>query len=314
PDGILSNGDASSSLAVQWYENNVQIVTNSNYILNDNGSLTVKNNVTPDEAFTISCRATFTDSRSGAQTIFEDSVILKAYAKSDENQSVIIDKDVICLYNPLKDSKTITVNATLRLGSTPVPSSNAAYWWYIVSGESERLISQNDAEYISGQGTYSLSLNAEMIDKIQIRVRAQYYESSKPQSPSDNKVYTDTTVKWMLPSSIIAKIESPQGDNIREGMGSMTFKCRIFDNVSEILKPETFFSIRWYCKKTSSGSVPIEVGSGQTVTVPSTILKSKNGVYTEVYPEISDLGNYFVALDKDNSIFVDESNNVLIIR
>lgn len=314
PDGILTNGDVSGGLTVQWYQDNVLISSNSDYTINPDGSLLVSKNTTPTVPVTLSCKATFTDSRSGKQVIFEESVILRSYAKSDENATVTIDKDVACLYNPLKDSKTITVKAELKLGATPVATANAAYWWYIVTGTTERLISDADVEYISGQGTASLVVNAEMISKMQIRVRAQYYEGSKPSIPADMKVYADTTIKWSLPSSVLAKIESPMGDSIRSNMGAMTFRVRMFDNTSEIINPDIYFAIRWYCKSTAAGAVAKEVGSGTIVTIPATMLRNNSGIHTEVYPEIADLGCYYAALDQSNNTLVDESNNILIIR
>lgn len=313
PDQVISNGDKSSQLTVQWFENNAVISTNSNYTVNADGTLTVMKNVLPSAPVTISCKATFTDTRNGVQIIFEDSVILKSYSKSDENVTISLDKDVACLYNPIKDSKTIEINASLKLGANDVPTANAAYWWYIVTGNTEALITETDAAYVSGQGTAKLTLNAEMIDKLQVKVKGAYYDGVKPSSPVDTKIAAGTTVKWSMPGTVSARVESPNGEALRANMSSMTFKVIIYDNTQEITNAASLFSVRWYRKSTGAGGKAIEVGSGLSVTIPAAELRGSNGVHMEVWPEIADLGCFYEATDGNND-FTDENNNDLIIR
>lgn len=316
PDGKLMNGDHSSSLVVAWYENNVntQIATGANYTVNADGSLTVKKNVPVSSPIQIICRATYTDARSGKPIVFEDRVPLNSIAKSDERVTVALDKDIIINYNPIKDNHLIDIKATVYIGSKVAPAANCAYFWYKWDKEVEWLIGskKTDIEYVSGQGTATLRVDADNVDFGTYRCRAVYYTGAKPTAPTDSKIYATTNLKYKLPAQIRGEIYSKMGSVLRNDMQSMEFVCKVYTNTEEITNVNKYFLVLWYKKSTAAGSTPVQIGHGVSITIPAAELKSTGGQQMQVYPVVLAHGAYEVLTDHLGEPITDHNNEILI--
>lgn len=316
PDGKLMNGDYSSSLVVAWYENDVtrQIATGADYTVNADGSLTVNKNVPVTSPIQIICRATYTDTRSGKPIIFEDRVSLNTIAKSDERVTVALDKDVIINYNPITDNHLVDIKATVYVGSKVPPAANCAYFWYKWDKEVEWLIGskKTDIEYVSGQFTATLRVDADNVDFGTYRCRAVYYTGTKPTNPGDEKICATTTLKYKLPAQIRGQVYSKMGNVLRKDMTNMEFVCKVYTNQEEIANVNKHFLVLWYKKSTAAGSTPIQIGHGVSITIPASELKQTGGQQMQVYPVVLAHGAYEVLTNHLGEPLTDHNNEILI--
>lgn len=320
PDKIISNGDKSSQLTVTWYENSesTQITSeNSNYTLNADGTLLVKKNVSPTAPVQILCRATFIDTRNGNTLVYNDAFTLNSIQKSDDQLSLSINQPSKITYNPLKDSQYIDITATLKMGSETVADANVAYWWYKVENGEETLIDSSDLniEYVSGQGTKTLRIDADNTYLSIIRCRAAYYTGTKPSAPTDDTLMAETAIVYKIPP-IKAFVYTPNGNIIRKGMTGMTFFVKILTNKEELTEEQInrFFFVKWFKKSSVAGATVTEIGHDSSVSVPADSLRLTGGLQMSVYPEVYEIGPYTVLTTKSGDPIRTGGNEVIIAR
>lgn len=318
PDKIIANGDKSSELSCVWYENSVQITAdNSNYTLNADKTLTVKRNVSPTAPIGVRCVATYVDSRTGNSLIFEDTVMFSTIQKTDDKLAVFLDKPEKLTYNPIKDTNLIDITATLKKGENSVPDAQAKYWWYIVNSGVETLIDQDNTaiEYVSGQGTKTLRLNADNTPFSIIRCRAAYYTGTAPVAPADATVMAEFTLVYKTPQTKVV-MTNKNGYVIRPGMATMEFGVKIEVN-NEVLSSalaENHFFVKWVGKATTAGATEVQLGHGHNISIPVASLKVTGGMM-EVKPVVYECGPYYplVALvGSEYKLKVDNQNRILI--
>lgn len=320
PDGIIGNGDKSSQLTVTWYEGNesTQITSeNSNYTLNADGTLLVKKNVSPSSPLQILCRATFIDSRNGNTLVYNDTFALNSIQKSDDQLSLSINQPAKVTYNPLKDNRLIDITATLKMGSETVADANVAYWWYKVENGEETLVNSSDLniEYVSGQGTKTLRIDADNTYLSVIRCRAAYYTGTKPSAPTDDTLMSETAIVYKIPP-IKAFSYTPNGNIIRKGMTNMNFQVKILTNKEELTEEQInkFFFVKWYKKSSAAGATATAIGHGSSITITADSLRLKGGLQMSVYPEVYEIGPYTVLTTGSGDPIRTGTNEVIIAR
>ncbi|WP_044272487.1 hypothetical protein [Bacteroides timonensis] len=320
PDNIIGNGDKSSLLTVLWYEGSesTQITSaNSNYTINSDGTLLVKKNVSPSSPVQIICRATFVDIRTGNTLVYYDTFSLNSIQKSDDQLSLIINQPSKITYNPLKDNQLIDITATLKMGSGTVADANVAYWWYKVVNGEEVLINASDLniEYVSGQGTKTLRIDADNTYLSVIRCRAAYYTGTKPSAPTDDTLMCETAILYKIPP-VRAFSYSPNGNYVRQGMTNMTFYVKILMNKEELTteRINKFFFVRWFKKSSAAGATASSIGHGNSVTVTADSLRLKSGLQMSVYPEVYEIGPYTVLTTGSGDPIRTGANEVIIAR
>lgn len=320
PDGIISNGDKSNQITVTWYENSesTQITSeNSNYILNADGTLLVKKNVSPTAPVQILCRATYVDIRNSNTLVYNDTFSLNSIQKSDDQLSLSINQPAKITYNPLKDSQYIDITATLKMGSGTVSGANVAYWWYKVVNGEETLINSSDLniEYVSGQGTKTLRIDADNMYMSIIRCRAAYYTGTKPSAPTDDTLMSETAIVYKIPP-IKAFSYTPNGNIIRKGMTNMTFYVKILTNKEELTTEQInkFFFVKWFKKSSVAGATATEIGHGNSVSVTADSLRLTGGLQMSVYSEVYEIGPYTVLTTGSGDPIRTGTNEVIIAR
>lgn len=320
PDGIISNGDKSSQLTVTWYENSesTQITSeNNNYALNADGTLLVKKNVSPTAPVQILCRATYVDSRNGNTLVYNDTFTLNTIQKSDDQLSLSINQPAKITYNPLKDNQYIDITSTLKMGSETVADANVAYWWYKVVNGEETLINSSDLniEYVAGQGTKTLRIDADNTYLSIIRCRAAYYTGTKPSAPTDDTLMAETAIIYKIPP-IRAFVYSPNGNIIRKGMANMTFYVKILTNKEELTEEQInkYFFVKWFKKSSTAGAAGTEIGHGSSVSVTADNLRLSGGLQMSVYPEVYEIGPYTVLTTGSGDPIRTGTNEVIIAR
>lgn len=320
PDGIISNGDKSSQLTVTWYENseNTQITSeNNNYALNADGTLLVKKNVSPAAPVQILCRATYVDFRNGNTLVYNDTFTLNTIQKSDDQLSLSINQPAKITYNPLKDNQYIDITAALKMGSETVADANVAYWWYKVVNGEETLINSSDLniEYVSGQGTKTLRIDADNTYLSIIRCRSAYYTGTKPSAPTDDTLMAETAIIYKIPP-IRAFVYSPNGNIIRKGMTNMTFYVKILTNKEELTEEQInkYFFVKWFKKSSTAGAIGTEIGHGSSVSVTADNLRLSGGLQMSVYPEVYEIGPYTVLTTGSGDPIRTGTNEIIIAR
>lgn len=320
PDGIISNGDKSSQLTVTWYENSesTQITSeNNNYALNADGTLLVKKNVSPTAPVQILCRATYVDSRNGNTLVYNDTFTLNTIQKSDDQLSLSINQPAKITYNPLKDNQYIDITSALKMGSETVADANVAYWWYKVVNGEETLINSSDLniEYVSGQGTKTLRIDADNTYLSIIRCRAAYYTGTKPSAPTDDTLMAETAIIYKIPP-IRAFVYSPNGNIIRKGMANMTFYVKILTNKEELTEEQInkYFFVKWFKKSSTAGATGTEIGHGSLVSVTADNLRLSGGLQMSIYPEVYEIGPYTVLTTGSGDPIRTGTNEVIIAR
>ena len=320
PDKIISNGDKSSQLTVTWYENSEsnQITSeNSNYILNADGTLLVKKNVIPTAPVQILCRVTFIDTRNNNTLVYNDTFTLNSIQKSDDQLSLSINQPAKITYNPLKVNQYIDITAALKMGSETVADANVAYWWYKVENGEETLINSSDLniEYVSGQGSKTLRIDADNTYLSIIRCRAAYYTGTKPSAPVDDTLMAETAIVYKIPP-IKAFVYTPNGNIIRKGMTGMTFYVKILTNKEELTEEQInkFFFVKWFKKSSAAGATATEIGHGSSISVTADSLRLTGGLQMSVYPEVYEIGPYTVLTTKSGDPIRTGANEVIIAR
>lgn len=318
PDGVIPSGDKSSALTVTWYENteNTPITSSiTGYTVNADGSLIIAKNVPVNAPIQIICKASYTDTRVGLPIVYLATIALNSIQKSDEKVALNLDRPSKFTYNPLSDSNLIDIKAALKLGEKDVPASNAAFWWYKAVNGVEQLIDSSvlNIEYVSGQGTATLRLDADNIDKTIIRCRGAYYTGAKPSNPDDDKVFAETAIVWKMPT-VSAQAFCPNGSTIRKDMVNMSYCVRVFYAGKEVAKADIakYFFVKWFKKSSAAGSSAIEIGHGTEITIPTSELKMTGGQQMMIYPVVYAHGPYEVLTDKNGEVLTDKNNEILI--
>lgn len=320
PDGKLPTGDKISSCDVKWYESNydTQISADTTgYTLGDDGSLTVNKNVHPNSPLMLLCRATYVDPRNGNTLVYEDRANLSSISKSDKTLTIFTDQAPKVTFNPLTDSSTFTVTATLKLGSEAVPDSNAKYWWYVVNNGVETLIDKSETalEYVSGQGTKTLTINAMYTNQSIYRVKATNYEGTAPSTCPANAPSTDVALIYWLPD-VRANVYTPNSSVIRKGDTYKTFKCELYTNRDLLTaqQMQDYYLIRWYKKPTTAGGTATHLGDGSSITVPTSELALSGRQAMQVYCEVYTRGAWGYKVTSSGAVITNASGAAILAR
>ncbi len=289
---------AAAIATAEWYEGAPKadktnlIAAGTDYELGDGtvegfpkNALKVKKNVDPDTPVELFCLFTVNDVRTNTQVSFERSVRLYTAVYDSRNYSVKLDCPKGWTVNPLAETADSAgrwmhaLTAQLYSGPEPVADANAAYWWQLLDGGTWRDITDDDLDvWIDGRsadGTWgkTLRFDARMIDgTASFRVRAAYYEDTRPSAPQSEELQAETTVKLEMPPSLTADIRQTRGVKLRSGMReAVAYECLLAYNKGPVpAEKYSLFRIQWKAKSAKSGASEQLMGEGRTVEfIPS---------------------------------------------
>ncbi len=140
---------------------------------------------------------------------------------------------VFSLYAPngsvfLNQTGTLAIQAAAYDGTTAISSGAAYVWKKYVSGAWQA---------ISGQTGASLSVAGSTVSGMQAFQCTMTY---------GGKTYTDTITLTDKSDNYQASIESSAGDVFKNGVGSSTLLCRLFQNGAEVDADGTGHTYKWY--------------------------------------------------------------------
>ena len=313
PDGIIPTGDKTSNLAVQWYENSYEYqitADTAGYIINPDNSITVTKDVMPESPVQILARATYNDPRNGNALIYEDRMTLSSIRKADNVLTIYVDKPSKIRFNPIDDPEIIDITATLKLGVNVV-DEGAKFFWYTVNNGAETLIDESDTaiEYVSGQGTATLRINASYTNFSILRVKATTGEID------EKTPYADIAVVYSLPE-VKAQVYSPNGCILRGKEVSKMFKC-VLNTSKRILSDAEIaehFLIKWYQKPIVAGGTASHIGDGATISIPTDKLRLQGRQAMNVFPTVYSRGAYGYVVNGNGKAVITTDNKLIITR
>ena len=153
---------------------------------------------------------------------------------------------VFSLYAPngsvfLNQSGSLTIQTSAYNGTTPI-TSGATYIW--------KKYAAGSWTAISGQTGASLSVAGSTVNGVQAYQCTMTY---------GGKTYTDTLTLTDKSDNYQATIESSGGDVFKNGIGSSTLLCRLFQNGSEVDADGTGHTYKWY--RRDKDGAPLDSGA-----------------------------------------------------
>lgn len=324
---------------VEWYEGAPKsdksnlIAAGTDYEIGDGTvsgfpehALKVKKNVDPDTPVEIFCLFTVTDTRTQTDVLFERSIRLYTAVYDSKNYSLKLDQPKGWTVNPLVETAAAdgtwmhTLTAQLYSGADAVPDANAAYWWQVNDGGTWRDIDQDDLDlWIDGRnadGTWgkTLRFDARMLaPRASFRVRAAYYEGTRPTAPQSEELKAETTVKMEMPPTLHAAIHQTRGMKVKPGMNDpVAYECILSYNKGQVPAAKySLFRIRWKAKSAKSGTAVVDLGEGRTVEfTPSH--KGFDAKYAlSVYAEVLMFAGQAIVMSGDAAL-TDASGNYIV--
>lgn len=337
-DGILPDG-LQNILSVRWYHKTNSVdwteITNrvgstdydatEEFSIDNSGILTCRRNVSHLGAEQLRADMEYYDRRTATSYTYRATTTLTTILKEDTRLVLSIDKPAVTTFNPLEDDALLDLSASAYLGNRKLtPGVDVKFVWYRLGRNSSIEFDDEAIEYVQlGSNGTTLRVNQLYIKNQTYRLRAILATGQLngagvfPSSP-DPSAYADVTVNYAFPV-LEAVSYSPHGCRVRIGDTAKTFKVRLVTN-SKIYDDESVINananVAWYRKTTANNASAEFLGSGASLDVDASLLRSSGNLRMSVYCEVSLLGPYQISTDGNGnaitsggSAIVARSNN-----
>ena len=331
-DGAIPSGYQNSTV-VRWYEQNnagawvempnrrgsLDFDPSADYIIEQNGELVFKRNVSHLAPLQLKVEVDFTDSRTAVTTTFFKTVLFNTILKEDTRLRLEIDQPSVVRFNPFRHTSQLTLNAKAYLGKQLLTSgTDVKFFWYkLQPNGTEVLIDQDEGaiEYVSGQNSSALVIDRMKTVATTIRLRAGLYENGTAPSAPDDAVYAEVALVYSVPK-LVALVHSPSGDRIRATHDSKTFTVKVSDALGTLTDAQVaeHCLVRWHLKTTAVGSASSYYGDGVSITIPAKNLRTTGGLRMSVRPEVLLLGPYQLIANASGAVIVNSDGAALIGR
>lgn len=325
-DGILQAGNVNAKLAnVRWYQTvggtRTQITTdNTDFSItqsgDNSGMIQVKKNVEPASPLTLEFYAEYVDSRTGQIYVVRMTHLVRCTNATVYVPILTLDAADQTLYNPLRDTDTQVITASLRRGPSECPSALRLFVWESLDDDGNwDTIGDGTYDYcmsVSSDGT-QLTVDRTLIgDELHVRCRAKYDIGGNPSSidlTSSSPVAT-ATIKRRIPA-IETQIVIPS--NIPADVNIISPKVIIKDTAGTIDNPEKELLILWYiAMDTINTPSYTQVSHGVSPEIHTDLIDAQNGGILGV--DIQDQGAEGVMADENEALLADENGDLLIIK
>lgn len=326
-DDIITSGRVNRSLTnIKWYENingtkNLISTDNSNYEITqsgeDAGRIKVKRNAEPNVPITLIFNAEYVDSRTSQIFTIQGSYLIKCGSASSKVRVELNAADQT-IYNPLVDTRTQTVKATVWVGDKPCDGSKYKLVWEVMDGSTWREVGTDDVM------DYDMTVNSDgtlTIDKwlmgtdASIRCRVKYSADGHPDSVS----LTDASPSAI--ASFVRRIPKYEFDmagvpyNIPSGTMSIAPEALVMDTNGKIDNAENELLPLWYiAKNKASGSLNYSlVANGMEAVISTSAMDMTYGAVVGL--DVVDRGYAGAWTDNaDGAVFCDADGSILIIH
>ncbi len=327
-DEILTPGLINQDLTnIVWYEVNsgkadtVIDKSNTSYEIVTSGAkagrIKVKKNAKPQIPLNLRFEADYKDPRTN-----QVHHIIKPYQVQCKNSTqytplLVLDAAAQTIYNPLSDPDKQTVHASLRLGANECPAEKRLFVWEVMREDGTfSTVGSDILDYdveVSEDGS-SCTVNRNLMGaELYLRCRAKY---SAEGNPSSVQLSDNAPTKLVAFIRRIPKFEFDIGElptNLPSGLLAIAPTAKIWNTNGVIDNPERELLPLWYVATNGAGTLNYSlIAHGMNPTLSTEkVSNTAGGVYGL---DVKDVGPLCAWEDSDGAVFVDDEDNVILIK
>lgn len=327
---ILTPGEVNAQLTnIRWYEiiggiSTLITVNNASYEVitagGDAGTIKVKKNAAPGEPITLEFHAEYVDSRTGQIHVIRASHLVKCGNSTRFIPLLLLDVDDQTIYNPLTDTDTQAVHASLRLGAGECPAAKRVFVWEVCrDGSTWTTVGEETTlDYpltVSADGVTCTVNRKLMGTELYLRCRAKYdADGTNPGAV----VLNDAAPAKIV--SFVRRIPKYEFDyalptNIPFGLLQMHPELFIWDTNGPIDNAQDVLLPLWYIGTNQASGTPAsyaQVSHGYSPVIPTSHLNNVFGAVVGL--DVLDPGPACCWEDNDGAVFTDGDGNVILIN
>ena len=314
-----------SSVEMRWYIGNSQNYVTSRTPSDDyhlqtdddtatgnlTGNLVVRHNVGPNDEYIVPilCELICTDTSRAETYRFYAQTMLTTEEKVQDQLSIQLGNPSKVTYDPIAEDSSIKVfTAKVYNGGTLMSSSNFKFFWYV---DDELVSDEETLGYVSGQGTDTLTLDAEYFDNVIVKVRiATVTSAAVPNHP----VNAECTLIWhwprmqALPYSMCGEAIRVDTEGKRFGAFVQAYSKDIPDE-----KRKRYCRLNFFSQPTNS-SVKTSQGWGDEVEIKGTDLFQSGSAHTNVGVDLYTIGKLKAVVDATTGdVVVDDATGAVVV-
>lgn len=326
-DEVLATGSINHALTnVRWYEiiNGTKTLIasdNADYEITTTsgnaGRIKVKKNAEPKVPITLVFYAEYIDSRNGQVMVIQGSYLVGCSSASDMVR-VELDAAAQTVFNPLSDTQTQTVTATVWVGDKICDASKYALVWEVQDENGSWYTAETDAvmDYDITVNGNSVTINRWLMSsEMHLRCRVKYSADGTP----DSVTLTDASPQ--AEAVFVRRIPKYEFDitgvpyNVPAGILAVAPTAIIRTTKGDITDLEKELLPLWYiATNKASGSLSYSlVAHGKSPVIPTTKIDNNYGAVIGL--DVVDRGYAGAFTDAaDGAVFCDADGSVLIIH
>lgn len=328
-DEIFAAGSVNHALAnVKWYEIVSGVRTeiqdaNTNYEIVRSGGLAgrikVKKNAQPQLPITLEFNADYTDTRTNQIIAVKETYMIVCNNSTTFIPNLLLDAADQTIYNPLRDTATQTVHASLRVGDEECPAANRQFVWELFREDNtwSAIGSDNVLDYpvtVANDGASVTIDRSLMGQELYLRCRAKYSPDGTPASVALTAASPSKIVAFIrrMPKFEYDIMDLPT--NIPAGLLAVAPQAKIWDTVGLISNPDRELLAKWFlATNRASGSLTYQqVGHGLAPTLKTSLMSD---TYGGVYGlDVVDAGPTACWEDSDGAVFEDSDGILLLVK
>ena len=327
-DEILTPGLINQDLTnIVWYEVNSGKAdtlidkSNTSYEIVASGAkagrIKIKKNAKPQIPMNLRFEADYKDPRTNQ--VYH---IIKPYQVQCKNATqytplLVLDAAAQTIYNPLSDPDKQTVHASLRLGANECPTEKRLFIWEVMREDGTfNTVGSDILDYdveVSEDGS-SCTVNRNLMGaELYLRCRAKY---SAEGNPSSVQLSDNAPTKLVAFIRRIPKFEFDIGElptNLPSGLLAIAPTAKIWNTNGTIDNPERELLPLWYVATNGTGTLNYSlIAHGMNPTLSTEkVSNTAGGVYGL---DVKDVGPLCAWEDSDGAVFVDDEDNVILIK
>ena len=281
------------------------------------GRIRIKKNAKPQIPMNLRFEADYKDPRTNQ--VYH---IIKPYQVQCKNATqytplLMLDAAAQTIYNPLSDQAKQTVTASLRLGTNECPTEKRLFVWEVMREDGTfSAVGDDTLDYdvaVSEDGNSCTVDRSLMGEELYLRCRAKY---SPEGDPSSVQLSDSAPTKLVAFIRRIPKFEFDIGElptNLPSGLLAIAPTAKIWGTNGMIDNPERELLPLWYAAANGTGTLNYSlIAHGMNPTLSTEkVSNTAGGVFGL---DVKDVGPTCAWEDSDGAVFVDDEDNIILIK
>jgi len=327
-DDVLLAGNVNQYLTnIKWYEivDGVQSListSDTDYEITQSGDnagrLKIKKNAKPQIPLNLLFYAEYVDSRTSQVSVIRQSYQIRCKNSTQYIPLLVLDAAEQTIYNPLTDPDTQTVTASLRLGAEECPTEKRSFVWekYRDDNTWSEVGTDETLDYdvaVASDGASCTVNRSLMGTELYLRCRAKYDIGGDPDSVELNDNSPQATIAFVrrIPKFEFDMAGTPT--NIPAGLMAISPEAKIWDTNGDISDPEKELLPLWYVATNKTGTLSYDlIAHGMTPSLSTAKMSDTLGAVYGL--NVKDVGPACAWEDSDGAVFVDDADNVILIK